>query len=122
MIAPRTREEIVRPRRSSGASGRPLNFTVSCHVDRFHFVVTTALALCGAGLLIGLVWKWPSLTALSVVLGWALSSAAVAIAAVLIIILGYRSFSGTAGPLLRRSWLGLVNGALSVGFWVYALL
>ena len=29
--APRAREDIVRPRRLAGASGRLLNFTVSCH-------------------------------------------------------------------------------------------
>ena len=89
-------------------------------MDRFHFVVTAAFVLCGVGVLIGLVWNMPGLTALSVVLGWALSLTAVAVAAVLIILLAYRSLSGTARPLLRRSWLGLVNAVLAVGFWVYA--
>ena len=36
--APRAREEIVRPRRSSGASGRPLNFTVRPRVARIEHI------------------------------------------------------------------------------------
>ena len=35
-FAPRAREDSVRPRRLSGASGRPLNFTVRAHAQRFH--------------------------------------------------------------------------------------
>jgi hypothetical protein len=32
-LAPRAREEIVRPRRLAGVGARPLNFTVRCHLD-----------------------------------------------------------------------------------------
>jgi hypothetical protein len=121
-LAPRALGDSVRPRRPADASMRPLNFTVSSHVDRLHVVVTAALALCCAGLLIGLVSNQSGLTALSAAVGWGFSVAAVAIALVLIIVLGFRSLSGTARPLLRRSWLGLVNGALALGFWVYSSL
>ena len=91
-------------------------------MDRLHVVVTAALALCGAGLLSGFVWNIPGLVALSTVIGWGFSFAAVSIALVLIIVLGYRSLSGTAAPLLKRSWLGLVNAVLVVGFCVYLVL
>ena len=111
----------MRPRRLSGASGRPLNFTVRSHVDRYHFVVTAALALCGAALSIGALWKQPGLVAASVVLGWTVSVVALGIALVLVIVLAYRSLLGTARPLLRRSWLGLVNGALVVVVFVYSV-
>jgi len=90
-------------------------------VDRLHLVVTAALALCGVGLLSGLVWKLPGLTALSAVLGWGTSVVALAIALVLIIVLGYRSLSGSALPLLKRSWLALLNAALVVGVWVHSV-
>jgi hypothetical protein len=43
---------------------------------------------------------------------------AVTVAAFLVVLLVIRSFTGTAGALLRRSWLGLVNGAAALGFWV----
>jgi hypothetical protein len=91
-------------------------------MDRLHVVIAAALARCGAGLLLGLLWKIPGLIALSTIIGWGFSFVAVAIALVLIILLVYRSLSGTAVPLLMRSWLGLVNAALVVGFCVYAVL
>ena len=91
-------------------------------MDRLHVVVTAALALCFAGVLVGLGLHQQALTALSVVIGWGLSLVAIAIAFVLLIILMYRAIWGTARPLFMRSWLGLVNGALSVGFWAFASL
>jgi hypothetical protein len=118
-LAPGDPVDIAGPRRLSGVVVRPLNFTVSSHVDRYHFVVTAALALCGAGLLTGIFGSQPGLLALSVMLGWALTALAVGIALVLIIVLVYRSLSGSAGPLLTRSWLGLVNGALAGVVWFY---
>jgi hypothetical protein len=33
-VSPRVREESVHPRLQSGASGRPLNFTVRAHLQR----------------------------------------------------------------------------------------
>ena len=101
---------------------RPLNFTVSSHVDRYHFVVTAALALCAAAFTIGFVWKQPGLLGVSALLGWAVSVVALGIALVLVIVLAYRGLSGTARPLLRRSWLGLVNGALGAAVFVYSVL
>jgi hypothetical protein len=59
-------------------------------------------------------------TALSAVLGWGASVVALGIALVLIIVLGYRSLSGRALVLLKRSWLALLNAGLVVGFWVSA--
>jgi hypothetical protein len=121
-LVPRAREDIVRPRRVSAVVSRPLNFTVSSHVDRYHFVVTAALALCAAAFTIGFVWKLPGLLGVSALLGWAISVVALGIALVLVIVLAYRSLSGTARPLLRRSWLGLVNGALGAAVFVYSVL
>ena len=50
--APRAREDIVHPRRLSGASGRPLNFTVRQHVDaipdRSQLLLSLQRALLGA--------------------------------------------------------------------------
>jgi hypothetical protein len=88
-------------------------------MDRLHLVVSATLGLCSVWVLVGAVWNQPGLSALSAVVGWGFSLAALSIALVLIIVLGYRSFSGTAGPLFHRSWLGLVNAILAVGFWVY---
>jgi hypothetical protein len=86
---------------------------------RLHFGVTAGLALCAAGAYAGLFLHQQGLTALSVVLGWLLSVCAVAMAFVLVILLAFRSLSGSARPLFMRSWLGLVNGALAVSFWVH---
>ena len=107
-LAPRALGEIVRPRRLSDMGARPLNFTVSCHVDRLHVVVTAALALCFAGVLVGLGLHQQALTALSVVIGWGLSLVAIAIAFVLLIILMYRAIWGTARPLFNEvvAWVG----------------
>ena len=69
-MSPQALEDSVRPRRLIGALGRPLNFTVSSHVDRYHFVVTAALALCAAAITIGFVWKQPGLLGVSALLGW----------------------------------------------------
>ena len=95
---------------------------VSSHVDRYHFVVTAGLALCAAAFTIGFVWKQPGLLGVSALLGWCVCVVALAIAVVLLIVLAYRSLRGTARPLLRRSWLGLVNGALGAAAFVYSLL
>ena len=120
--APRDPVVIAGPRRPGRVVVRPLNFTVSSHVDRYHFVVTAALALCAAAFTIGFVWKQPGLLGISALLGWTASVIALGIALVLVIVLAYRSLSGTAGPLLRRSWLGLVNGALAAAVFVYSVL
>ena len=112
----------MHPRRLAGVGARPLNFTVSSHVDRYHFVVTAALALCGAAFGIGFVRRDPGLLGVSALLGWCVCVVALAIAVVLLIVLAYRSLRGTARPLLRRSWLGLVNGALGAAAFVYSLL
>ena len=100
---------------------RPLNFTVSSHVSRLHLIVTAALALSGAGLLLGFLLNSGPLVGISVVLGWASTTTALMIALVLLILLGYRSLGGRARPLLNTSWLGLVNGALAASAWVYSV-
>jgi hypothetical protein len=103
---------------SCGPSTSPLAATV----DRYHFVVTAALALCGAAFGIGFVRRDPGLLGVSALLGWCVCVVALAIAVVLLILLAYRSLRGTARPLLRRSWLGLVNGALGAAAFVYSVL
>jgi uncharacterized protein (DUF983 family) len=47
MFAPRAREDSVRPRRLSGAPGRPLNFTVRPRVDSSS-VLSRCCPECGA--------------------------------------------------------------------------
>jgi hypothetical protein len=79
--------------------------------------VATVLFLSGVGLALGLTLHVGGLVAASVVLGTLAVTCAVAILLVISIVLLYRSFSGTAGDLLRRSWLGLVNGAIGAAIW-----
>jgi hypothetical protein len=83
----------------------------------FNVVVTISLALCGAGALVGFALHQPGLIGVSVFFGYWATLCAIAIALLLTIILLYRSMSGTARPLFRRSWLGLVNGAIAIGIW-----
>jgi len=122
MVSPRAREDSGHPRLQLGASARPLDSPVSSHVDRYHFVVTAALALCAAAFTIGFVWKQPGLLGVSALLGWVVSIVALAIALVLVIVLAYRTVSGTARPLLKRSWLGLVNGAVGAAVFIYSVI
>jgi hypothetical protein len=85
---------------------------------KFHLVVAAALILCAGIGIIGFEMGQPALTALFSVAGWLVSIVAIAVAAFLVVLIVIRSFTGTAGALLRRSWLGLVNGAAALGFWV----
>ena len=75
--------------------------------------VATALVLSFVGLIGGLLLHQGGLVAVSAIVGTVATSCAVAITLVLAIVLLYRSLSGTARPLFERSWLGLVNGAVS---------
>jgi hypothetical protein len=85
---------------------------------KFHIFVAAALILCAAIGIIGFEMKQPAFIALFSVAGWLVSGVAVIVAAFLVVLLVIRSFTGTAGALLRRSWLGLVSGAAAIGFWV----
>ena len=85
---------------------------------KLHFVVAGALILCAGIGIIGFEMGQPAFTALFSVAGWLVSVVAVAVAAFLVVLIVIRSFTGTAGALLRRSWLGLVNGVAAIGFWV----
>jgi len=85
---------------------------------KLHIFVAAALILCAAIGLVGFKLKYPAFIALFSVAGWLVSAVAITVAAFLVVLLAIRSFTGTAGVLLRRSWLGLVNGAAALGFWV----
>ena len=99
-----------------GRSSSPL-----AAVNPLHLAITSALVLCGAGALVGGVWPNSGLIGLSFFFGWWVTVSAMTIALVLVVILLYRSLSGSARPLLAKSWLGLLNGAVALGSWVVVL-
>jgi len=101
---------------SSGPSTSPL-----AAVHPLHLAITLALVLCGAGAVVGVVWPESGLIGLSFFFGWWVTVTAMTIALVLVIILLYRSLSGSARPLLAKSWLGLLNGAVALGSWVVVI-
>jgi uncharacterized membrane protein len=82
-----------------------------------NIAVTIALVFSGTGLVGGLIWHQGGLAAASVVVGTMAITCALTIALVLGVVLLYRTLSGTARPLLERSWLGLLNGAISATVW-----
>jgi hypothetical protein len=100
---------------------RRLDRVIVLAVHPLHLIITSALVLCGAGALVGIVWPQTGLMGLSFYLGWWVTVIAIAVAATLIVILLYRSLSGSAGPLLARSWLAFLNGAIAVGSWVLVI-
>ena len=80
-----------------------------------HIVISALLVLCAALAAVSAwVWSFPGLLALSVVAGYWVTIFAIIVAIGLLVLLGVRAFSGTARALLYRSWLGLVNGVMSV--------
>jgi len=87
-------------------------------IGMLHVVVAAALILCAAFGIIGFEMTQPAFIGLFVVAGYLVSVVAITIAAFLIVLVAIRSFTGTAAPLLRRSWLGLLNAAAVVGFLV----
>jgi hypothetical protein len=85
-----------------------------------HIAVSVILVLCAISALVsGWLWSWPGSLALSILVGYWVTLFAMFVAAALAVLLGVRAFSGGASALIRRSWLGLVNGALSAA--AYAL-
>jgi len=87
-----------------------------------HIAVSVILVLCAFGALAsGWLWSWPGSLALSMVLGYWATIFAMFVAFVLVVLLGARAYSGDASALLRRSWLGLVDGALSVAAYVLVI-
>ena len=81
---------------------------------RLNIAVTTALVLCLAGVLVGIALHQPQLIAICTVLGTLLTICAGTITLVLAAVILSRIPSGTARPLLAKSWLGLVNGIVAV--------
>jgi hypothetical protein len=90
-------------------------------VHPLHLAITSALVLCGAGALVGVVWPKSDLIGFSFFFGWWVTVSAMIIAVVLVIILLYRSLSGSARPLLAKSWLGLLNGAVALISWAVVI-
>jgi|SRR5688572_20524346 len=86
-----------------------------------HIVVTVFLALCGLGAVLGFSGTAPHLLGISFYLGWFVTMGAMLLAAGLAGALAERAWKGTAHAFLRRSWLGLANGAAALASWVWVI-
>ena len=82
---------------------------------RLHIAISVGLVLSAIGAFGGLAgWSPPEYVGLSIYIGYWFALFAVVVALINLILLGVRAFSGQARETLRRSWLSLVNGGVSV--------
>lgn len=84
-----------------------------------HITISALMLLSAAGLLAGLHYQQPGLVALGTMAGWLFSVVAIVVGFVVIVLIAVRAYSGKAMPLLRQSWLGVLNGfAAILVFWL----
>jgi hypothetical protein len=102
-----------------GRAARWFNLVVSRYMAPFHIAMSVVLVLCAIGALAsGWLWSSPGSLALSILLGYWVTLVVMFVAAALLVLLAVRAFSGNASAFIRRSWLGLVNGGLSLAAYV----
>ena len=86
-----------------------------------HIAVSVACLLSGLSALAGYLLPSPGLLGAGVYFGYWATLGAMLISVFLVGVLIDRARVGAGRLFIRRSWLGLVNGAVALVFWVWVI-
>ena len=87
-----------------------------------HVAMSLFMGICGLGFVLSLLGIAPGLIGISVFLGYFATLGALTVAVVLLVMLAGRTSQGQVRPFKKHSWLGLMNGAIAMIFWIWLIL